>query len=189
MFRKFVVLFLITLPIFCFSNEPTLKNNTRSLSGAEVPNISLQQIKTQESKQVGKVEFRKWFFHIYDAKLYTNTGKFDWDKPFLLKIHYFIGFKSKIIVNRTISEIAKQHPKEVKTHKKQYRQIISTVIPDIPKNSNLYGYMDKAGYTYIFSDKKLIGKIKDKELSKYFFEIWLSDKTAHHQLSKKLRGL
>ncbi|AXA34396.1 chalcone isomerase family protein [Francisella adeliensis] len=189
MLRKLVVLFFITLPILSFADEPTLNKNTRSLSGVEVPKISLQEIKTQESKRVGKVEFRKWFFHIYNAELYTENGKFSWDKPFLLKIHYLLSFKSRVITNRTIREIAEQHPEAVRKNKKKYKQMIASVIPDIKKNSNLYGYMDKDGYGYIFTDQNLVGKINDKQLSKYFFEIWLSDNTANHQLSTKLRGL
>lgn len=172
MFRKLVVLFFITLPILSFSNELTLKD-----------------VLATNSQLVGKAEFRKWFFHVYDAQLYTQSGKFDWNKPFVLKIHYLIGFKSKTIANRTISEIAKQRPAAIKQHKQQYSKTINAVIPDIPKNTNLYGYMDKNGYGYIFSDEKLVGRIDDKQLSKYFFEIWLSDNTANHQLSTKLRGL
>ncbi|AKE21048.1 hypothetical protein DR79_681 [Francisella tularensis] len=35
----------------------------------------------------------------------------------------------------------------------------------------------------------LLGEIPNKTLSKYFFEIWLSDKSSHIKLSKQLRGL
>ncbi|QLE79550.1 hypothetical protein FLM55_07280 [Francisella sp. Scap27] len=172
MLRKLVVLFFITLPILSFSTEP-----------------KLNEILTTNNQQVGQVEFRKWFFHIYDAGLYTQNGKFDWNQPFTLKIHYLLSFKSRVITNRTISEIAKQHPEAVRQNRKKYKQIIAAVIPDIKKNSNLYGYMDKDGYGYIFTDQNLVGKINDKQLSKYFFEIWLSDNSANHQLSTKLRGL
>ncbi|MGQ4001422.1 chalcone isomerase family protein [Francisellaceae bacterium CB300] len=197
MLKRLVLIFFITLPILSFANEPALNDNTRSLStstslsnhGVEVPKISLQEIKAQESKRVGKVEFRKWFFHVYNAELFTKTGNFSWKQPFVLKIHYLIGFKSKTIANRTISEISKQHNAEVKANEAKYFEIINKVIPNIKKNSDLYGYMDKNGYAYIFTKDKLVGKINDKQLSKYFFEIWLSDKTSDHKMSQQLRGL
>ena len=172
MLKKLVILFFITLPILSFANEPTLNN-----------------VLTQNNQRVGKVEFRKWFFHVYNAELYTQNGKFDWNQPFVLKIHYLIGFKSKTIANHTISEISKQHKTEVKENKAKYTKLIDSVIPSIKKNSNLYGYMDKDGYAYIFTKKRLVGKINDKQLSKYFFEIWLSDKTSDHKISQQLRGL
>ncbi len=172
MLKKLVLIFFITLPMLSLADEPTLNS-----------------VLTQNNQSVGKVEFRKWFFHVYNAELFTKTGNFSWEKPFVLKIHYLIGFKSKTVANSTISEITKQHPKEIKSHKQEHQQIIDSVIPHIAKNSDLYGYMDSDGYAYIFTKEKLVGKISDKHLSKYFFEIWLSDKTSDHKMSKKLRGL
>ena len=157
------------------------------LSFANQPNLN--DILAQNNQLVGKVKFKKWFFHIYNAELLTKSGNFNWDKPFVLKIHYLIGFKSKIIVNRTISEISKQHKAETKENKEKYSEIISKVIPDIKKNSYLYGYMSKDGYAYILTKDKLVGMIDDKQLSKYFFEIWLSDKTSDDTMSKQLRGI
>ena len=170
--RKLVLVFFVILPILSFANQP-----------------NLDDILVQNNQRVGKVEFKKWFFHVYNAELFTKNGSFSWDKPFVLKIHYLMGFKSKTIANRTISEIGKQHKAETKENKAKYSEIINKVIPDIKKNSNLYGYMDKDGYTYIFTKDKLVGKIDDKQLSKYFFEIWLSDKTSDHKMSKQLRGI
>ena len=47
--------------------------------------------------------------------------------------------------------------------------------------------MDKDSNGYIYSDKGLLGISPSKPLSKYFFEIWLSDKSSHIKLSKQLR--
>ena len=47
--------------------------------------------------------------------------------------------------------------------------------------------MDKDGNGYIYSDKGLLGEIPSTTISKYFFEIWLSNKSSHIKLSKQLR--
>lgn len=60
-----------------------------------------------------------------------------------------MNFKSKTIANSAISEISKQHKVEVRENKTKYSEIIDSVIPNIKKNSDLYGYMDKDGYAYI----------------------------------------
>ena len=80
MLRKLVLVFFVILPILSFANQP-----------------NLDDILVQNNQRVGKVEFKKWFFHVYNAELFTKNGSFSWDKPFVLKIHYLMGFKSKTI--------------------------------------------------------------------------------------------
>jgi len=172
MLRKFVLVLFMVLPVLSFANQP-----------------NLDDILVQNNQRVGKVEFKKWFFHVYNAELFTKDGGFSWEKPFVLKIHYMISFKSKAIIDMSISEIEKQHPNISEKDKKAFLEILKKAIPDAKKNHNLYGYMDKNGYAYIFSDSKLEGKIDNKKLSKYFFEIWLSDSASNYKLSKELRGL
>ena len=170
--RNILVVFFTCLPLLAFSQE-----------------LSINQIKKQNSNLVGKIHYTQWFFPIYDAELYSANGKFDWNNPFLLKIHYLRSFKSKSIVNLIIKEMSKQHPDLVKKNKKRYSEIFSKIIPNAKKDSSLYGYMSENGYCYIYSDSKLLGKISDKQLSKYFLGIWLSDKSSDVEMSKQLRGL
>lgn len=172
MLRKLLIIFFISLPIFSFAEG-----------------LSLEQIKVQESQQVGKIHFTKWFFDVYDAELYTQNGSFSWDKPFLLKIHYLRNFSGKNIAKHTVKEIYSQHPQATKPKYQEYREIFNRLIPDVKKGSNLYGYMDRNGNGYIYTDDRLVGEIPSKQLSKYFFEIWLSDKSSNIKLSKKLRGI
>ena len=172
MLKKTIVIILIILPLLCFSK-----------------NLTLNEIKLLEVKQVGKAHFGKWFFDIYDAYLYTNNGKFNWNKPFLLKIHYLRDINKKIIINKALEEIYKQHRDISKQKLKEYKQVLIGLIPNVKVNSNLYGYMNKNGYASIYSNNELIGQIPIKELSKYFFEIWLSDKTSNIELSKQLKGV
>ncbi|KEI34705.1 putative periplasmic protein [Francisella sp. W12-1067] len=172
MLKRLFGIFFICLPILISAQE-----------------LELSTIKAQNSNLVGKVHFKKWFFDIYDAELFTNTGKFNWDLPFLLKIHYLIDLQSKSIVTQTLKEISKQHPNEVKDNYQNYLDTFKMIIPNVAKNTNLYGYMDKDGYANIYSDTRLLGTIQNKGLSKYFFEIWLSDKSSNIKLSKQLRGI
>lgn len=172
MLRKLLIIFFISLPIFSFAE-----------------NLSIEQIKKQDSQQVGKIHFTKWFLDVYDAELFTQSGEFSWDKPFLLKIHYLRSFSGKNIAKHTVKEIYSQHPQETKPKYQEYREIFNKLIPDVKKGSNLYGYMDKNGYGYLYTDNKHLGKIPSKQLSKYFFEIWLSYNSSDINLSKQLRGL
>lgn len=186
MLRKLLIIFFISLPILSIGGV-TQHNNIRSLSEVEV--LSIQQIKNQESQQVGKIHFTKWFFDVYDAELLTKNGEFSWNKLFLLKIHYLRSFSGKSIAKHTVKEIYSQHPQITKPKYQKYREVFNNLIPDVKKGSNLYGYMDNDGYGYLYTGNKLLGKIPSKQLSKYFFEIWLSDNSSDINLSKQLRGL
>ena len=172
MLRKLLIIFFISLPIISFAE-----------------NLSIEQIKKQEPQQVGEIHFTKWFFDIYNAELFTQNGEFSWNKPFLLKIHYLRSFSGKSIAKHTIKEIYSQHPQITKPKYQKYREVFNNLIPDVKKGSNLYGYMDKDGYGHLYTDSKLLGRIPSKQLSKYFFEIWLSDNSSDINLSKQLRGL
>ncbi len=172
MFKRLLITIIISFPLFTYAEE-----------------LTLQQIKSQQVQQVGKIHFSKWFFDVYDAELYTQDGHFNWNKPFLLKIHYLRNMDGKTISKHTVKEISYQHPQQVKANYQEYRDTFNQLIPGVQNGTNLYGYMDENGKGYIYSDNGLIGEIPGKELSKYFFEIWLSDNSSYQNLSKQLRGL
>lgn len=172
MLRKLLIVLFISLPVLATAKP-----------------LTLAQVKKQESQQVGKIHFSKWFFSIYDATLLTQNGTFSWNKPFLLKIHYLRNISGKTIAKHTIQQIYEQHPMDVNDNSKEYSKVFNNLIPNVKKGANLYGYMDQDGNGYLYSDSGLIGEIPSKKLSKYFFEIWLSDRSSNITLSKKLRGL
>ena len=78
---------------------------------------------------------------------------------------------------------------DVNDNSKEYSKVFNKLIPNVKKGSNLYGYMDQNGNGYLYSDSGFIGEIPSKKLSKFFFEIWLSDRSSNIKLSKQLRGL
>jgi hypothetical protein len=172
MLRKLLIVLFVSLPLLA-TTKP----------------LTLAQVKKQESQQVGKIHFSKWFFSIYDATLLTQNGTFSWNKPFLLKIHYLRNISGKTIAKHTIQQIYEQHPMDVNDNSKEYSKVFNKLVPNVKKGSNLYGYMDQNGNGYLYSDSGLVGEIPSKKLSKYFFEIWLSDRSSNVKLSKELRGL
>ena len=143
-----------------------------------------------QDKLVGKIHFKKWIFSVYDAELFSQSNSFSWDKPFLLKLVYSRSLSGKSIAERTVNEIVKQHPQISKTNQKKYYDIFANIIPDVSNGYILYGFIDENGDGQIYTkNNKLLGTITDKKLTKYFFEIWLSDNSSYPLLSKQLRGI
>ncbi|AFJ43253.1 NADH dehydrogenase subunit 2 [Francisella orientalis str. Toba 04] len=134
MLKRLLIAIIISFPLFTYDEE-----------------LTLQQIKSQQVQQVGKIHFSKWFFDVYDAELYTQDGHFNWNKPFLLKIHYLRNMDGKTISKHTVKEISYQHPQQVKANYQEYRDTFNQLIPDVQNGTNLYVViMDENGKGYIF---------------------------------------
>ena len=171
MLKKLLICFsLVILPLCMFSQ-------------------TIENLDTQE-KIVGKIHFKKWIFSVYDAELFSEDNSFSWDKPFLLKVVYLRSLSGKSIAQQTVNEIVKQHPQITKANQEKYYDIFANIIPNVSNGDILYGFADENGYGQIYTkNNKLLGTIKDKQLTKYFFEIWLSDNSSNPLLSKQLRGI
>lgn len=155
-----------------------------SFSSALAANPITQNI--DKAQLVGKGNFSFYFWDIYDAELYASNRIYDPQKPFALKLTYKRNIKSADIVNSTIDEIRKQgFDDPVKLSK--WHKIISKIFPDIKPNETLTGiYLPEQHEAIFYNNGKICGKIKDKELIKRFFDIWLSEKTSAPHLRKQL---
>ena len=170
MLKKIIISLTLILPMLSFGYQ------------------DIDTLEQQNNKVVGKTHLEVFFFNIYDAELLNSDGKFNFEKPFLLKIKYLRNFSGENIASRTITEMKKQHHEDVRKHKKEYLEIFDKLIPDVKKGDVLYGYMDENGYGYLYSKNKFIGQIPTKKLSKYFFQIWLGDNHSMSKMTKELRG-
>lgn len=138
-------------------------------------------------EQVGKASLSKLVFHVYDATLYAPGGKYDPAKKHALELTYQMGFDSKEIVDRSISEI--KHAQSVSPEQeKQWREELGKVIPDV-KDGDRIQALATPGKSILFShNEKTTGTLTDKTLVEPFMNIWLGSKTTEPTLRKKLIG-
>jgi hypothetical protein len=136
---------------------------------------------------VGRGTLTYAFWDIYDATLYAPQGKWDRNKPFALSIHYKWPLEGKSIADRSVQEMRKQgFQDEVKLA--TWTAQMKSIFPDVGQGTVLTAIHAPGAKTVFYHDNKLIGSIKGDEFGRYFFDIWLSEKTSAPDLRRNLLG-
>lgn len=143
----------------------------------------------QQPSIKGKSRLSYMIWEVYDATLLTPNGRnYDPNGPLALKLDYLIDLKGSKIAERSADEIRKQGFKD-EEKLIQWEKAMKNIFPDVLKGNNITGIRDNQGKTIFYKDGVKIGEIADQEFSKYFFDIWLSQKTSQPQLRQQLLGL
>lgn len=139
------------------------------------------------AQKVGQGRMTYLFWDVYDATLYAPDGIWNSEKPFALELSYLRELKGKKIADRSVEEIRNQGFRdEVKlaTWHAQMRNIF----PNVTDGDTLTGIYTENGEAVFYKDSAEVGRIKDAEFSRAFFNIWLSEKTTEPGLRRKLLG-
>lgn len=140
-----------------------------------------------DAKKVGEGRFSFVFWDVYDATLYAPNGKWSPERPYALSIRYFREINGADIADRSIEEIKKQGFSDVKSLEDWHKQMLA-IFPDVKDGTELTALFTSNKKTTFYHNGKLIAVIKDPLFGKYFFDIWLSDKTSEPALRKALLG-
>lgn len=140
----------------------------------------------KEPVNVGSATLKFLFWPIYKAELYAANAEFDFEQPFILRLTYKFAISKEDIVEASLKEIKRQ-AEFSEQQLALWEQKLAAVIPDVAKNDSIYGikYNDRL---IMIKDEQLIADIKDAELAKRFFAIWLGEKSSRPKLTKKLLG-
>lgn len=140
-----------------------------------------------DASVVGRGTLSYAFFDIYDATLYAPQGKWDRSKPFALSITYNWPLEGKSIADRSVQEMRKQgFQDEVKLA--TWNAQMKSIFPDVRQGTVLTAVHAPGSKTLFYQDNKPIGTIKGDEFGRYFFDIWLSEKTSAPELRRNLLG-
>ncbi|MCG7550693.1 chalcone isomerase family protein [Pseudoalteromonas sp. Of7M-16] len=143
---------------------------------------------TKNLKQVGQTARMTYlFWDIYDIRLYSATGLFDSQQPFVLQLTYLRDLNGQEIAKRSLQEMQKQGFNN-KQLGQQWLGQMETIFPNVTDNYSLFGVRGEDGATRFYDNSKLLGEIKDQNFTKWFFDIWLGDKTSEPAMRAKLIG-
>jgi hypothetical protein len=134
--------------------------------------------------QKAKLTYIIW--DVYNAELFAEDGKFDRNKPFSIKLEYLRGAEGKKIADVSIDEIRGQGFRE-SSKLSNWKGLLADAIPDVNVGDTIEGVSAKGKLIFIYNGKKY-SEIKNSELTKKFFDIWLSENTSENRLRKKLLG-
>lgn len=140
----------------------------------------------RHDKLVGSMRMTYLYWDVFDARLYSQTGKFRKDRPFTLKLTYLRNFKGNTIAKSSAREMQKQGLNNEK--RIEWLQFMTSIFPDVIKGASLVGVVDKKRHTTFFYQDQKIGEIRDPEFAKWFFNIWLGENTSNPKLRRQLLG-
>lgn len=154
-----------------------------------VPTYAIDHLRTYVpgAQKVGEGRLTYLLWDVYDAALYAPRGKWSHDKPFALRLSYLRPIKGKKIADRSAEEIRGQgFTDEIKIA--AWHAQMKKIFPDVNEGVSLTGVYTQMGETVFYRNNTEIGRIKDPEFSKVFFDIWLNEKTTAPDLRRKLLG-
>ena len=126
-------------------------------------------------------------FRFYRARLLTQTGTFDPDRPFLLDLHYLRALSGKQIVSASIDEMARLNTLS-ETQRTRWSVALESIIPDVVLGDRLLGWFVPDNRVEFFSDQQALGQIQDPDFAGMFSSIWLDEKTRSPSLREALLG-
>ena len=136
----------------------------------------------------GKLTF--FGLNVYDASLWVSPGfkpnDFE-NHAFVLESHYFRAFSAENIAKRSLEEMQRIE-KIPEPTAELWLTTLRDVLPDVKKNDCLIGVHKPGSGVSFWLNGKRSGEIRDVELSRQFFAIWLSPKTSEPKLRKALLG-
>ena len=137
---------------------------------------------------VGSARLSVLFWDVYDVQLFTNTGRYDPDQPFLLSIRYLREVTGEDIAERSIAEMKANDAIEA-TSLAQWTEQLQGLFPDVSKGDQIQGVYDPLEGATFFHNETHLGVISDLQLSRRFFDIWLGERTSKPEIRKQLLGL
>jgi len=155
------------------------------LTGILFSQIAIGQDLILPNMLIGKADFSFLFWDVYKIELYAEDKSLE--NELALKLIYKRKLYGEKIAERSIDEIKKQNCGDEKNYSTWLNRMKS-IFPDVKKGDYLVGHKEKSGITTFYKNKKALGKFEDKNLSKCFFDIWLSPKTSEPELRKELLG-
>ncbi len=126
-------------------------------------------------------------FRCYWASLYTQSGRFESDKPAILDLSYLRTLSKEQTVSISVEEMLRLRP-EYAGRAQSWRSALAPIIPDVKAGDRLVGYFDVEHGASFYSDQRSLGQIKDPDFSSAFLAIWLDPATRAGTLREALLG-
>jgi Chalcone isomerase-like len=146
--------------------------------------VSVQsQIHTPLSP-VGSGTYHKFGFSVYRATLWAPKGVWDASKPYALELHYTRSVSKERISDTVVDDIRDQNTTDEQTFA-GWEKTIRDALPAVEDGDIMIGLSVPGKEAKLFFNGTQIASIKDEELGRAFFNIWLGD-TADEDLRAAL---
>lgn len=141
----------------------------------------------QGLKQVGSGSMDWLFFTLFDATLYSPTGRYQAQQyPVALQIKYHKNIDRDDLVSATQDQwqhLGLNHPEQSK-----WLAQLSQLWPDVKDGDVLTFVASSPSEGQFFFNNRLLGQIEGGDFANAFIAIWLSEQTSRPDLRQQLIG-
>lgn len=137
---------------------------------------------------IGSSELTFFGAKVYDISLWTVDDKFSYEKPFAIRIKYNMNFDKNDLAKRSITEIKKLH-ELTKDQEDSYLEQLLEILHSVKKGDEKIAIFDPQNGVSMIYNGKIIGKISDIKLARFFVDIWLDQRGSYPEVTRKVLGL
>lgn len=163
--------FLVSIAAFALLSTPAAAT-PQEVSGASL---------------VGQARFSLLGLSLFDAAVYTETGRFAWNDEFALSLTYKRNAREEVLLNRTIRGMTERGAGDAKTLA-PLRERLGACYTDVARGDRFTAVSTGPDTARFYLNGKEACTVTWPDLRRNFFGIWLDAKGGQAKLSAKLRG-
>ncbi|MGL5453146.1 MAG: chalcone isomerase family protein [Aeromonas sp.] len=142
----------------------------------------------QQLRPVGQGEMNWLWFKLYDATLYSKSGRYvAGEYPLALTLTYARSIAKDDLLRATDEELARIGGSSL-AQRARWRAALSAFWPDVTPGDRLTFYVDSRGAGHFWWHNRPLGSLNDPQFCAAFLGIWLADNSRDPALTRRLRG-
>jgi hypothetical protein len=142
----------------------------------------------QQLRPVGQGEMNWLWFKLYDATLYSQSGRYKLGQyPQALILTYARSIEREDLLSATAAEWQRLGL-GTDVDRQRWLGQLAALWPDVQAGDQLTFYVDKGGAGHFWWQEKPLGTLADPQFSAAFLAIWLADNSRDPALTRRLRG-
>jgi hypothetical protein len=136
---------------------------------------------------VGEARFSLLGLSLFDAALYTESGRFTWNDEFALSLTYKRNAREEVLLNRTIRGMSERGAGDAKTLA-PLRARLGSCFSDVARGDRFTAVSTGPDTARFYLNGKESCTVQWPDFRRDFFGIWLDAKGGQAKLSAQLRG-
>lgn len=155
------------------------------VAATDLPSAACSQL--QSCRLIGQGTLRWWGFHVYDAALWSPTGRWQQQEPYALDIRYARRVSGAQLAETSVDELRRLGIGD-EAALARWGAAMRGLFPDVGPGSRLVGVHVPRRGALFYSATGYLGAIEDPEFARGFFAIWLDPRTRTPDLRAALLG-
>lgn len=141
----------------------------------------------QSCRMIGQGQLRWWGFHVYDAALWSPSGRWQAQAPYALDIRYARRVTGAQLAETSVDELRRLGIGD-EAALARWGAAMRKLFPDVAPGSRLIGVHVPQRGALFYSATAYLGAIEEPEFARGFFAIWLDPRTQTPDLRAALLG-